>query len=41
MASTKISKRKRIRLGLRRKIKGTAERPRLSVFEATSLSTLS
>ncbi|OUW83759.1 MAG: 50S ribosomal protein L18 [Saprospirales bacterium TMED214] len=34
MASTKISKRKRIRLGLRRKIKGTAERPRLSVFRS-------
>ena len=34
MAVTKIQRRKRIKLGIRRKISGTAERPRLSVFRS-------
>ena len=34
MAITKERKRLRIRLGIRRKISGTAERPRLAVFKS-------
>lgn len=34
MAVTKVQRRKRIKLGIRRKISGTAERPRLSVFRS-------
>jgi len=34
MSITKNSRRLRIRLGIRRKISGTAERPRLSVFKS-------
>ncbi len=34
MAITKKDRRKRIRLGIRRKISGSAERPRLSVFKS-------
>lgn len=34
MAVTKIQRRKRIKLGIRRKISGTAERPRLSIFRS-------
>jgi len=34
MAVTKIQRRKRIKLGIRRKISGTAQRPRLSVFRS-------
>lgn len=34
MAVSKFQRRKRIKLGIRRKISGTAERPRLSVFRS-------
>jgi len=34
MSITKESKRLRIRLGIRRKISGTAERPRLAIFKS-------
>ena len=34
MAITKTARRKRIRLGIRRKLSGTAERPRVSVFKS-------
>ncbi len=34
MAISKIERRKRIRLGVRRKISGTAERPRVSIFRS-------
>ena len=34
MAITKTARRKRLRLGIRRKISGTAERPRVSVFKS-------
>ncbi len=34
MAITKTARRKRIRLGIRRKISGTATRPRVSVFKS-------
>ncbi len=34
MAVTKLQRRKRIKLGIRRKVSGTAERPRLSVFRS-------
>ncbi len=34
MAITKTARRKRLRLGIRRKISGTAERPRISVFKS-------
>ena len=34
MAITKNSRRLRIRLGIRRKVTGTAERPRLSVYKS-------
>ncbi|MEM6643647.1 MAG: 50S ribosomal protein L18 [Bacteroidota bacterium] len=34
MAITKAARRKRLRLGIRRKISGTSERPRVSVFKS-------
>ena len=34
MAITKTARRKRLRLGIRRKVSGTAERPRVSVFKS-------
>ncbi|MBC6427281.1 MAG: 50S ribosomal protein L18 [Ekhidna sp.] len=34
MAISKTARRKRIRLGIRRKISGTAEKPRVSVFKS-------
>jgi len=34
MLAKKAKRRKRIRLGIRKKIKGTAERPRLSIFRS-------
>lgn len=34
MAITKTERRKRIRLGIRRKISGTSQRPRVSVFKS-------
>ena len=34
--SKKVSRRKRIRKSIRRKIKGTSERPRLSVFKSNT-----
>ncbi len=34
MAITKTARRKRLRLGIRRKISGTADRPRISVFKS-------
>jgi len=34
MAISKTARRKKIRLGIRRKISGTAERPRVSVFKS-------
>ena len=34
MAISKTARRKRLRLGIRRKISGTADRPRLSVFKS-------
>ena len=34
MPLTKVDRRKRLRLGIRSKIKGTADRPRLSVFKS-------
>ncbi|MBC6399545.1 MAG: 50S ribosomal protein L18 [Ekhidna sp.] len=34
MAISKTARRKRIRLGIRRKISGTSERPRVSVFKS-------
>lgn len=34
MALTKTARRKRLRLGIRRKVSGTAERPRISVFKS-------
>jgi len=34
MAISKTARRKRIRLGIRRKISGTADRPRVSVFKS-------
>ena len=34
MAISKTARRKRLRLGIRRKISGTAERPRVSVFKS-------
>ncbi|MEQ9405189.1 MAG: 50S ribosomal protein L18 [Cyclobacteriaceae bacterium] len=34
MAITKTARRKRLRLGIRKKISGTAERPRVSVFKS-------
>lgn len=34
MAITKTARRKRLRLGIRRKVSGTAERPRVSVYKS-------
>ena len=34
MAISKVNRRTRLKLGIRRKISGTAERPRLSVFKS-------
>ena len=34
MAITKTARRKRLRFGIRRKISGTAERPRVSIFKS-------
>ncbi|MEQ9467680.1 MAG: 50S ribosomal protein L18 [Ekhidna sp.] len=34
MAITKTARRKRLRLGIRRKVSGTADRPRVSVFKS-------
>ena len=34
MAITKTARRKRLRLGIRSKVSGTAERPRISVFKS-------
>ena len=36
MAITKTQRRKRLRLGIRKKISGTAERPRISVFRSNT-----
>jgi large subunit ribosomal protein L18 len=36
MALTKLERRKRIQLRIRKKIRGTAERPRISVFRSNS-----
>jgi large subunit ribosomal protein L18 len=37
MANTKIERRTRIKMGVRRKIEGTTERPRLSVFRSNKV----
>jgi len=36
MAITKTERRKRIKLRIRKKIRGTAERPRISIFRSNS-----
>ena len=36
MAFSKVEKRKKIHLGIRKKIRGTAERPRLSIYKSNT-----
>jgi len=37
MPSVKVARKKRLKMGIRRKLKGTTERPRLSVFKSNKV----